>query len=113
MLAAFNLLLGGEQPSAWVENLPSSWVVNKIGRGLDGKQAGRIRAPSLPCLLGNSRSNHLPIAAWSLFYLIVICSFELLAGTDMQYHGWSTALFEGPRVLRDLRRVPRCRGRNF
>merc|ERR1719298_165908 len=86
MLAAFNLLLGGEQPSAWVENQPSSWVVNKIGRGLDGKQPGRIRVPSLPCLLGNSRSNHLPIAAWSLFLLIVICSFELLAGTDMQYH---------------------------
>ena len=81
MLAAFNLLLGGEQPSSWLENQPFSWVENKIGRlkeiglmevgtQLDGKQAGRIRAPSLPFLLGNSRSNHQPIAAWSDFFFI-------------------------------------------
>ena len=94
-------------------NQPSSWVVNKIGSGLAGKQAGGIRAPSLPFLMRKSRSNHQPIAAWSdLFFLIGISSFELFAGTDMHYHGWSTALFKDPRVLRELRRVPRCRGRD-
>ena len=50
-------------------NQPSSWVVNKIGSGLAGKQAGGIRAPSLPFLMRKSRSNHQPIAAWSdLFF---------------------------------------------
>ena len=48
-----------------------------------------------------------------LWFLNVISSFDLFAGTDGHDHGCSTALFKDPRVLRDVRRVPRCRGREI
>jgi hypothetical protein len=106
-------------------------VANKIGSGLLGKQGGGIRAPTLPqeeCQSIRPAINPLHGLLW---FLNVISSFDLFAGTDGHDHGWSphfskihvcyvtydeyhdVVLFKDPRVLRDLRRVPRCRGREI
>jgi hypothetical protein len=102
-MLAINRPPGGEQNWKW-----PSW------------QAGR-RHPCSHSSFPSAKIAQQSIRCMVCFgFLNVINSFDLFAGTDGHDHGWSTALMSfqrstvyHQRVLRDLRRLPRCRGKKI